>query len=150
MIREMQQDFAASHPGFGVDSHVTAYDAAWKLMEPQAARAFRLSEEPDRLRAAYGRNLFGQGCLLARRLIERGVSLAEVTLGAVPGASPVWDTHESNFDGARALCGVLDPAWSMLLDDLRARGLLESTLVVWMGEFGRTPAINNRGQYPGR
>jgi uncharacterized protein (DUF1501 family) len=80
--------------------------------------------------------------LLARRLVERGVSFVEVTLAQAPGAAVGWDTHADTFNTVRALCEVLDPAWSMLMRDLRERGLLDTTLVVWMGEFGRTPQIN--------
>ena len=86
---------------------------------------------------------FGQGCLLARRLVERGVPFVEVTLSAADGATAVgWDTHQQNFDAVKKLSGVLDPAWATLMDDLAGRGLLDSTLIVWMGEFGRTPKIN--------
>src|SRR5262249_52973252 len=91
---------------------------------------------------AYGRNLFGQGCLLARRLVERGVPFVEVTMGGVNGGAFGWDTHGDNFNRVKALSGVLDAAWGTLMTDLRERGLLGSTLIVWMGEFGRTPRIN--------
>jgi uncharacterized protein (DUF1501 family) len=94
------------------------------------------------VRDAYGRNLFGQGCLLARRLVERGVPFVEVTLGQLNGNGPGWDTHSNNFDTVRQLSGVLDTAWASLMEDLQSQGLLESTLIVWMGEFGRTPKIN--------
>ena len=103
-----------------------------------------LSGETPSLRDKYGRNLFGQGCLLARRLVERGVPFVEVTLSSAPGITNGigWDTHQDNFSNVKRLCDVLDPAWSTLLDDLQDRGLLETTTVVWMGEFGRTPTIN--------
>src|SRR5204862_7244963 len=97
----------------------------------------------------YGRSLFGQGCLLARRLVERGVPFVEVTLSAAPGTQGTlgWDTHQNNFEAVQKLSGVLDQGWSTLLDDLKQRGLLDSTLIVWMGEFGRTPKINgNKGR----
>src|SRR6185437_14181693 len=114
--------------------------------------AFNLDEEPPILRDAYGRNLFGQGCLLARRLVERGVPFVEVTLANVPGSNTFgWDTHQQNFQAVRRLSEVLDPAWGTLMEDLKQRGLLDSTLIVWMGEFGRTPKINNgkgRDHYP--
>src|SRR5262249_13923809 len=93
--------------------------------------------------------LFGQGCLLARRLVERGVPFIEVTLSTAPGINNGigWDTHQNNFDSVKSLSQVLDQAWATLMSDLRMRGLLDSTLVVWMGEFGRTPKINaNRGR----
>jgi uncharacterized protein (DUF1501 family) len=144
LLREMEEPFLRSRPGPGTATHVAAYDRAIRLQRQAAARAFDLSREPDRLRERYGRSLFGQGCLLARRLVERGVPFVEVTLGG-------WDTHQDNFEQVKALCDVLDPAWAALLDDLAQRGLLDSTLVVWMGEFGRTPGINprnGRDHYP--
>jgi uncharacterized protein (DUF1501 family) len=119
-------------------------------MRTAASKAFNLEEEPDPLRDAYGRNLFGQGCLIARRLVERGVPFVEVTLDQVNNNN--WDTHGDNFNVVRQLSEVLDPAWGSLMQDLKARGLLESTLIVWMGEFGRTPVVNgNKGRdhYPG-
>jgi uncharacterized protein (DUF1501 family) len=89
--------------------------------------------------------------LLARRLVERGVPFVEVTLGGLTDNGLGWDTHTENFDGVRKLSEVLDPAWATLMNELRDRGLLESTLIVWMGEFGRTPKINpsgGRDHYP--
>ncbi len=111
------------------------------MMRSAAAKAFDLGDEPADLRDRYGRNLFGQGCLLARRLIEQRVPFVEVTLANVAG-TPGWDTHQNNFEGVKKLSEVLDPAWATLMEDLKQRGLLETTLIVWMGEFGRTPKIN--------
>ena len=142
LLREMEKDFVARHPGVSPQSHQTAYERAVKLMRGEAARAFNLDEEKDAVRDAYGRTLFGQGCLLARRLVERGVPFVEVTLGSLGGGSFGWDTHQNNFDNVQRLCGELDPAWATLMADLKDRGLLDSTLLVWMGEFGRTPKIN--------
>jgi uncharacterized protein (DUF1501 family) len=105
------------------------------MIDTEARGAFRLEEEPVKLRDAYGRNRFGQGCLLARRLVERGVSFVEVTLEG-------WDTHTNNFEMVKTLSETLDPAFATLLADLKDRGMLANTLVVWMGEFGRTPVIN--------
>jgi hypothetical protein len=144
LLRESEAEFLASRPGVGTRSHSAAYERAARLMRPSAARAFDLAEEKPELRDRYGRNRFGQGCLLARRLVERGVPFVEVTLGG-------WDTHDNNFAQVKNLCDTLDPAWSALLDDLGERGLLESTVVAWMGEFGRTPGINprnGRDHYP--
>jgi uncharacterized protein (DUF1501 family) len=144
LLRELEAPFLASRSGAGTAGHVTAYDRAVRLGRPAAAGAFDLTQEPSALRERYGTSPFGQGCLLARRLVERGVPFVEVTLGG-------WDTHDNNFEQVRSLCAVLDPAWATLLEDLAGRGLLESTLVVWMGEFGRTPAINprnGRDHYP--
>jgi hypothetical protein len=142
LLRDMQGEFAARHHTVSAKSHVAAYDRAVRLMRTAAAKAFELKEEKPALRDAYGRNLFGQGCLLARRLVERGVPFVEVTLSNVAGAFIGWDTHDNNFNQVRTLCGVLDPAWSTLMKDLDERGLLKTTTVVWMGEFGRTPQIN--------
>jgi uncharacterized protein DUF1501 len=143
ILEDMERDFAARHPGVSPQSHRTAYDRAVRLMRTSARAAFNLDEEPAQIRDGYGRNLFGQGCLLARRLVERGVPFVEVNLGAIPTVPVGWDTHQQNFNNVRALSQVLDPAWASLMVDLRQRGLLESTLIVWMGEFGRTPRINN-------
>jgi hypothetical protein len=142
LLKEVEEKFITDHPGLIAGSHRAAYDKALKLMKKEATKAFDLSAEPASLRDRYGRNLFGQGCLLARRLVEHGVPFVEVTLGATTGSPVGWDTHQGNFDAVKSLCGVLDPAWATLIDDLRQRGLLDSTVVVWMGEFGRTPRIN--------
>jgi hypothetical protein len=141
LLKGMQKDFSNRHPGLIALSNQTAYERAVRLMQTSAAKAFELGEEKEALRDAYGRNLFGQGCLLARRLVERGVNFVEVTLGDVPDTGN-WDTHQRNFDYVRRLCNVLDPAWSTLMADLKDHGLLDTTLVIWMGEFGRTPRIN--------
>jgi hypothetical protein len=143
LLEEMEQAFFREyHAGVSVD-HRTTYQRAVTLMRSREARAFDLSGEPASARAAYGNSKFGEGCLLARRLVEAGVSFVEVTLGG-------WDTHQDNFDRVKRLSGMVDPALSALVTDLKERGLLDSTLVVWMGEFGRTPRINNRGAKPGR
>lgn len=142
LLRSMEADFAAQHPGLPPLSHQMAYDRAVRLMRTGASKAFNLDEESPALRDAYGRNLFGQGCLLARRLVERGVPFVEVTLGTLENQLFGWDTHEQNFDQVQRLCQVLDPAWATLMEDLESRGLLDSTMIVWMGEFGRTPTIN--------
>lgn len=144
LLRELEAPFLDSRPGPGAASHVTAYDRAERLGAVEAADAFDLEGESATLREQYGRGSFGQGCLLARRLIERGVPFVQVTLDG-------WDTHDNNFERVGSLCNVLDPAWSALLDDLYTRGLLDTTLVVWLGEFGRTPGINprvGRDHYP--
>ena len=116
---------------------------AVQLMRSKEAKAFDLDREPASVREAYGKTKFGDGCLLARRLVEAGIPFVEVTSGG-------WDTHQDNFDRVKKLSAQVDPALSALVRDLRDRGLLETTLVVWMGEFGRTPRINSRGAKPGR
>lgn len=122
------------------DKHASIYDAALRMVETRGEGAFDLDDEPAALRDAYGRSRFGQGCLLARRLVERGVPFVEVALDSVGNAT--WDSHLNNFVTVKSMCEVLDPAWSTLMTDLRDRGMLDSTLVIWMGEFGRTPKIN--------
>ncbi len=114
-------------------------------MHTSKLKAFDLSEEPESLKKAYGPSPFGQGCLLARRLVENGVKCVEVTLDG-------WDTHKDNFGRTTQLMGALDPAMATLVADLKARKMLDSTLIIWMGEFGRTPKINGdegRDHHPG-
>lgn len=134
LLRQVRQDFQAGHPDSAVASHQSAYERAARLMRPAAASAFDLSTEKPAVREAYGWSLFGQGCLLARRLVERQVPFVEVTLDG-------WDTHSDNANAVRRLSQTLDAGWSALMTDLKERGLLDTTLVAWMGEFGRTPRI---------
>ncbi|MBX3435993.1 MAG: DUF1501 domain-containing protein [Planctomycetaceae bacterium] len=142
LLDTLETGFAAARPDVTVESHRLAYEKAVRMMRSTAVGAFALDDEDATLRDAYGRNAFGQGCLLARRLVERGVPFVEVSLNAAGDNQGIgWDTHQDNFNGVRQMCEVLDPAWSTLLEDLRLRGLLESTLMIWMGEFGRTPQI---------
>jgi Protein of unknown function (DUF1501) len=125
-----------------LDAH---YQRAFDLLRsPAARRAFDLEAEAPTERDAYGRHLFGQGCLLARRLVEAGVALVSVYWHYEgPDDSPCWDTHENNFRHMRErLAPPADRAFARLLEDLSERGLLDDTLVVWMGEFGRSPRIN--------
>jgi hypothetical protein len=143
LLEEMERAFYSDYKaGVGVD-HRTTYQRAVTLMKSTEAKAFDLSLEPEQSKAAYGNSKFGEGCLLARRLVETGVPFVEVNLGG-------WDTHQDNFDRVKRLSQQADPAMSALITDLKQRGLLDSTLVVWMGEFGRTPKINARGAKPGR
>jgi hypothetical protein len=144
-LRGLNGRFFERYSGSPAASYRAAYDRAVRLMQSQAASAFSLDEEPAAVRDAYGRNRFGQGCLLARRLVERGVPFVEVTLSGIDQQNLGWDTHVDNFEGVRKLSEVLDPAWATLTEELRERGRLENTLIVWMGEFGRTPKINQAG-----
>ena len=145
-LEEADEEFLRDRPDGPAASHRAAYRRAVALMRSDAAKAFNLGEEPKGLRERYGNNLFGQGCLLARRLVERGVPFVEVTLSGAAGANS-WDTHSNNVEGVKKLSAVLDPAWATLLEDLDDKGLLDTTLIVWAGEFGRTPHINrNRGR----
>jgi uncharacterized protein (DUF1501 family) len=144
LLQDFERDFIDQHPDRTALSHQSAYAQAVTMMRSSAAGAFNLDGEPAALRDAYGRNSFGQGCLLARRLVEKGVPFIEVSLSNAGknGNGLGWDSHQNNFEQVKALSEVLDPAWSTLLEDLKTRGLLETTTVVWMGEFGRTPNIN--------
>lgn len=155
LLSGFEKRFLGERPDAPGRSHVQSYERAVRMMNSAAVDAFHLDQEDVKLRTAYGQNAFGQGCLLARRLVERGVSFVEVSLTDAAGAGvggAAWDTHADNFNAVRTLCGVLDPAWATLMTDLRQRGMLETTLVVWMGEFGRTPVINantGRDHWPG-
>lgn len=142
LLHFLQSEFIRLHPFESAQVHQANYNQALRMVMSQVESAFDLNSEPPLLRDRYGRNRFGQGCLLARRLIERGVSFVEVSLATLPGAPVGWDTHQENFNSVERLCQVLDPAFGTLIEDLKARGLLEETVVVWMGEFGRTPIIN--------
>jgi hypothetical protein len=126
----------------GMGSH---YERAFRLLQsPAARRAFNLATEPARLRERYGMHHFGQSCLLARRLIEAGVPLVTVYWNS-PSLTDnqSWDTHNNSFNRLQHhLLPALDRALTALLDDLSGRGLLDDTLVVWNGEFGRTPRVN--------
>jgi hypothetical protein len=143
LLDELEAGFHRTHGDASVGAHRTTYQRAVQLMRDQGARAFDIASEPAASRAGYGTGKFGEGCLLARRLIETGISFVEVNLGG-------WDTHQNNFPRVTQLSAQLDPAMSQLITDLQERGLLDSTLVIWMGEFGRTPLINQRGAQPGR
>jgi uncharacterized protein (DUF1501 family) len=125
------------------------YETALSLVQSnRATRAFRLEEEPAATRARYGLTQFGQSCLLARRLVEAETRFVQVNWPArsddepVPGPDGSWDTHRNNFPMLRDhRCPVFDQSLSALIQDLAARGLLDSTLVVAVGEFGRSPKI---------
>jgi hypothetical protein len=123
--------------------------AARILQTGRAAEAFDLSKEPESVRERYGRHQWGQSHLLARRLIEAGTRFVTT----VNGPSIIWDTHKDNNTRLKdVLVPPMEQAYAALLDDLDERGLLETTLVVWMGEFGRTPKINKdagRDHWPG-
>src|SRR5690606_26223229 len=142
LLETLETNFHASRPDVTVESHRLAYDNAVRMMRSQAVGAFTLDEEDDALRDAYGRNSFGQGCLLARRLEVRGVPGVDVALGRAEGAGGTgWATHHGNFTGVKSACETLEPAWATLTSDLKQRGVDESPLVIWMEEFGRTPEI---------
>jgi RNA polymerase sigma factor (sigma-70 family) len=119
-------------------------DEQLKSWSKVMTEALDMSSEKEEVRAAYGNHDFGECCLLARRLVERRVPVIEITLGG-------WDTHQNAFPGIKKLSDVLDASWASLMTDLKERKLLETTLIIWAGEFGRTPRINagqGRDHYP--
>jgi uncharacterized protein (DUF1501 family) len=133
-----EQNFARETEDSAIQSRRQLYGKAIRLMFSPRLRVFDLDEEPFSVRKAYGESDFGRGCLLARRLVERGVRFVEVMLDG-------WDTHADNATRTAHLCGVLDPAMATLLRELGDRDLLSRTLVVWLGEFGRSPRVNANG-----
>jgi hypothetical protein len=145
LLRRLDRAARARAPFTDLDA--VSEQALRLIRSPAVQKAFQLDREPEGLRAAYGGHLFGQGCLLARRLVEAGVSLVTVYWHYEgPDDSPVWDTHQNNFPHLRnRLLPPADQAFAGLLEDLSARGLLADTLVVCMGEFGRSPRVNKNG-----
>lgn len=140
MLRDIERDFLKNRAGRSTEAHQAVYRKADKLINSSSVKAFDLSDEPIALREAYGDNRFGQGCLMARRLVEAGVKFVEVSLDG-------WDTHSNNFEQTERLLKVVDPAFAALVKDLDDRNLLDETIVLWLGEFGRTPQINeNEGR----
>jgi hypothetical protein len=135
-LRGLDERFAAGRGvPVGATLHDHTLDAALALMSSEQLEAFSIAAEPAAVRAAYGDTPFGRGCLVARRLVEAGVRSVDVTLQG-------FDTHAANFTGHAAQAAILDAALAGLVDDLADRDLLESTVVVVAGEFGRTPRIN--------
>lgn len=141
LLDSMERSFRQTRATENVLAHEAVYQAAIEMVGSDAKDAFDLSTEPDRVRSRYGPSRFGQGCLMARRLIERGVPLVEVSLGDGVG----WDTHADNFAQVQRLSDQLDSGWASLMEDLRDRDLLDRTTILWAGEFGRTPTINANG-----
>ncbi|MCI0378407.1 MAG: DUF1501 domain-containing protein, partial [Gemmataceae bacterium] len=140
LMNDLERDFAESGGQTHVENHRALVTSAAAMVRSPRLRAFDLAQEPVAIRRRYGNSPFGQGCLLARRLVEAGVTFIEVD-------SNGWDTHQDNFERTRTLSGGVDAGFAALVQDLRERGRLERTLVIWMGEFGRTPRINgNNGR----
>ena len=133
LMKELETPLARTGAGPLVRDHQTLYEQTAQMVLSPRTRAFRLDQEPDRLRDLYGRSAFGQGCLMARRLVEAGVTFVEVQ-------SSGWDTHGNELPALKKLIPPVDQGTAALLADLKARGLLDRTLVIWMGEFGRTAA----------
>ena len=135
MLRLTENNFLPNHGQNAID-HKAVYAKTFKMMKSRYIKAFNLNDEPAAVREAYGKGSFGSGCLMARRLVEAGVTYVEVSLGG-------WDTHADTFNIHKTrLQPELDKGMGNLVADLAQRGLLEKTMVVWMGDFGRTPKIN--------
>ena len=151
LLDQLELAFAAAERGGAWRQYdATARRAFDVLTRATTGEAFDLSREPARVRDEYGRHKFGQSLLLARRLVEAGVRLVQVNYPREPGdlsiGNPLWDTHSNNAGRLREkLCPVLDQAYPVLVAELAARGLLDETLVVLIGEFGRSPRINKVG-----
>lgn len=118
-----------------VKEHTSLYRQTKGMVLSPRMKAFDLANEDATLRDAYGRNPFGQGCLLARKLVEAGVTFVEVR-------SNGWDHHQQIHDNMAKNAGTVDPGFGTLISDLKQKGMLDRTLVIWMGEFGRTPKVN--------
>jgi hypothetical protein len=144
LAQSLDQQFAAAGGGSSVREKREIYERTSRFVLSKHLDVFDLSKETDKLRDAYGRSSFGQGCLLARRLIETGVHFVEVfSWGSLNDQG--WDTHKRGFAENPLLANETDAGYATLLRDLQERGLLEDTLVVWMGEFGRTPKFKKDG-----
>lgn len=139
LLDELEQGFARDYRSPISHDHKTVYGRAVQMMRSSKAKAFDITQESAEMRERYGKNRFGEGCLLARRLLEADVKYVEVGLDG-------WDTHFENNDQIRKLCGMLDPGMTTFITDLEERGLLDDTLVVWMGEFGRSPKFKGKGR----
>ena len=131
----VEESYGRYHPADPAKMHREAYERARRLNHVRDV--FKWDAEWEKYKEKYGNSLVGRRMMIARCLVESGVAFVEV------GQSG-YDTHADNFDGHKALVPCMDQAWAALLDDLQERGLLQDTLVVWMGEIGRTPRINNR------
>ncbi len=137
LMKQFDRSFTSRFPHKSVKGYSDFYREAIRLMKSEDLKAFDISTESEKTREMYGEDRFAQGCLLARRLVERGVRFVEVNFGG-------WDTHQDNFERLPDKAAVLDQALAGLLSDLESRGLLKTTMVVVASEFGRTPKVNDR------
>jgi len=135
LFRTVEDEFGVDHKAEPFESHRTAKERAWRLL--RAKGVFDISKDWPKAKDRYGDTEFGRSCFLAKKLVEAGIPFVEV-------GQENYDSHGDNFVVHKACMQVLDPAWSALLADLAESGQLDNTLVIWMGEVGRTPQINNR------
>ena len=143
LLDRLNQEFEQARGDEAVAPHRNMFHRAQRLMDSPKNRAFDVAEEPASVHELYGQTGFGKACIAARRLLEVGVPVVEVVQGG-------WDTHNNEHAAVKALAEALDPAFSGLLKDLKDRGLLDTTLVYWFTEFGRTPRVNDGGNMNGR
>jgi len=135
LLKELETPFARDGAADQVRDHQALYGQTAQMVLSPRVKAFDLDAEPEKVRMAYGRSAFGQGCLMARRLVEAGVTFVEVQ-------SSGWDTHGKELATLKGLIPPVDQGTATLVTDLKERGLLDRTLVIWMGEFGRMPRLN--------
>ncbi len=145
LARDFDEAFQRRYQSDDVQAYNETYREAVKLMASSELKVFDIKEEKEEIRKAYGENSIGQGCLLARRLVQKGVRFVEVEYGS-------WDHHQDIYNRIPDMIGRLDMALSSLIRDLDSKGLLSQTLIVLATEFGRTPTINEnsgRDHHPG-
>lgn len=135
LLGVLESRFISEKRGSAAEEHAKVYAKTQELLTSDQMKAFQVRDEKKDVIAKYGDNNFGRGCLMARRLVETGVPFVEVNSGG-------WDLHQQNFTSLQKKLPELDKAFAALLEDLKQRGLLDSTVVMCMGEFGRTPRIN--------
>jgi uncharacterized protein (DUF1501 family) len=139
VLDQLEQGFSRTHKNGSAQAHAASVNRAVQLVRSSESKAFDISLEPQAVRDAYGDSEIGRNCLMARRLVEAGVAFVEIY-------SSNWDYHvKESYDKAKTLMTQMDHGASSLLTDLKDRGLLQDTLVIMMGEFGRTPTINRNG-----
>lgn len=135
LLQTLEGRFIRENRGLAASEHAKVLTSAVELMTSEQLAAFKVDLEPEAVRERYGATSFGRGCLMARRLVESGVPFVEASLGG-------WDLHQDCFTSLESKLPDLDQSMSALIEDLEQRGLLKNTVVLWMGEFGRTPRIN--------
>lgn len=135
LLAHLEKRFIGENRGSAAEAHAEVLESTLNLMTSEQMEAFRVDREPETIRDRYGAGRFGRGCLMARRLVETGVPFVEVRLGG-------WDLHQNCFDSLETKLPELDQGMSALIEDLVERGLYDDTTVFSMGEFGRTPRIN--------
>lgn len=135
LLETIESQFVSQRRGMAAIDHAKVLDKTRSLLTSDQMQAFKIDKEPPQTREQYGNSGFGRGCLLARRLVEAGVPFVEVNMGG-------WDLHQNCFNSLDNKLPEMDKAMGALMEDLTQRGMMDNTVVIWMGEFGRTPRIN--------